>query len=117
MEPITVGARSKAWTAFTRSEAGIMGSNPTQVMDDCVRLICVYAGLCAGSGLPTGWSLTQRVLPSVKNDYETEYLDKCWRKWGDSVGSLVGLRRGMKVGAWEGRRKWTGHIKGREFLK
>jgi hypothetical protein len=31
--PATVAARSKACTVFARSEAGIMGSNPTQGMD------------------------------------------------------------------------------------
>jgi hypothetical protein len=31
--PVTVAERSKACTVFARSEAGIMGSNPTQGMD------------------------------------------------------------------------------------
>jgi hypothetical protein len=31
--PITVAERSKECTVFARSEAGIMDSNPTQVMD------------------------------------------------------------------------------------
>jgi hypothetical protein len=31
--PITVAARSKAWTVFTLSNAGILSSNPTQSMD------------------------------------------------------------------------------------
>jgi hypothetical protein len=30
---VTVAERSKARTVFARSEAGIMGSNPTQGMD------------------------------------------------------------------------------------
>jgi hypothetical protein len=38
-KPITVAARSKAWTVFVRSNTGIMGSNPTRVMDVCVRLL------------------------------------------------------------------------------
>jgi hypothetical protein len=67
--PVTVAARSKAWTVFARLNPGIMGSNPTQDMDVC----CVYAFiLCLGSGLATGWSLNQEVLQSVKNDYGTE---------------------------------------------
>jgi hypothetical protein len=33
--PITVAARSKAWTVFARSNTGIVGSNPTQDMDVC----------------------------------------------------------------------------------
>jgi hypothetical protein len=31
--PVMVGKRSKACTAFTRSEAGIVGLNPTQGID------------------------------------------------------------------------------------
>jgi hypothetical protein len=34
--PITVAARSEAWNVFARSNAGIVGSNPTQGMDVCV---------------------------------------------------------------------------------
>jgi hypothetical protein len=36
-----VAAWSKAWTVFTRLSAGIVGSNLTWGMDDCVRLFCV----------------------------------------------------------------------------
>jgi hypothetical protein len=38
----------------------------------CMSLFCVCVDLCLGSGLATGWSLVQGVLPSVKNDYGTE---------------------------------------------
>jgi hypothetical protein len=38
--PIIVAARSKAWTVFARSNAGIVGSNPAQGIDVCV---CVYS--------------------------------------------------------------------------
>jgi hypothetical protein len=31
--PVTVDERSRACTVFARSEAGIVGLNPTQVMD------------------------------------------------------------------------------------
>jgi hypothetical protein len=31
--PVTVAARSMSWTVFTRSDAGIVGSNPNQGMD------------------------------------------------------------------------------------
>jgi hypothetical protein len=44
---------------------GIVGSNPTQGMDLCVRLLCVCAVLCLGSGLWDGWSPIQGVLPTV----------------------------------------------------
>jgi hypothetical protein len=42
--PITVAARLNV---------GIVGSNPTQDMDVCVRLFCVCVVLCVGSGLAT----------------------------------------------------------------
>jgi hypothetical protein len=38
--PITVAARSKARTVFARSEAGIVGTNPTQGMD--IWYVCVF---------------------------------------------------------------------------
>jgi hypothetical protein len=38
--PVTVAARSKAWTAFARSNGGIVGSNPIQGMNVC--FMCVY---------------------------------------------------------------------------
>jgi hypothetical protein len=43
--PVTVTERSKAWTVFARSEAGIVGSNPTEGMDFwCVYvfILCLY---------------------------------------------------------------------------
>jgi hypothetical protein len=63
--PITVVARSKAWTAFACSNTGIMGSYPTRSMDVCVRLFCVCVVLCVGKGLATGWSPVQGFLPTV----------------------------------------------------
>jgi hypothetical protein len=35
----------------------------------CMRLFCVCVVLCLGRGLAAGWSLVQRVLPSVKKNY------------------------------------------------
>jgi hypothetical protein len=32
-QPVTVSERSKAYTAFARSEDGIVGSNPSQGMN------------------------------------------------------------------------------------
>jgi hypothetical protein len=52
--PIAVAARSKARTIFVHSNIEIVTSNPTQGMDVCVRLFCVCAILCVGSGLVTG---------------------------------------------------------------
>jgi hypothetical protein len=39
---ITVAAWSEAWTVFTRSNAWILGSNPTKGMDDCVHVYSVF---------------------------------------------------------------------------
>jgi hypothetical protein len=39
--PVTVVARSTAWTVFARSKAGIVGSNLTQGTD--VGIVCVYS--------------------------------------------------------------------------
>jgi hypothetical protein len=60
-----MAARSKAWIVFPISHAEIVGSNPTQGKDVCVRLFCVCVILCVGSDLPTGWSPVQGVLPTV----------------------------------------------------
>jgi hypothetical protein len=62
---IKVAALSTAWTVFARLNAGIVGSNPTQGIDVCVRLFCLL-----GSGLAMGWSPVQGVLPCI--DQETE---------------------------------------------
>jgi hypothetical protein len=53
-EPMTLAARSKAWTVFSPWNTGIAGSNPTWSMDVCVRLFYVCAVLCADSGLTAG---------------------------------------------------------------
>jgi hypothetical protein len=58
--PVTVAARSKAWTVFARSNAGVVGSNLTRGME-----VCVYSVFVLGSELATGWSLIQEVLPKV----------------------------------------------------
>jgi hypothetical protein len=43
-KPVTVAERSEACIVFARSEAGIVGSNPTQGMD--VSYLCVCALFC-----------------------------------------------------------------------
>jgi hypothetical protein len=57
--------RSKVWTLFASSNAGVESSDPTRGMDICVCLFCVCAVLCVGSGLVTGWSPDQGVLSTV----------------------------------------------------
>jgi hypothetical protein len=48
---LSAAALSKAWTVFVRSNAAIMGSNPTRGMDVCVHLFYVCVVLCVGSAL------------------------------------------------------------------
>jgi hypothetical protein len=45
--PITVAEQSKAWAVFSRSEAVIVGSKPTQSMD--VWCVCVCVCVCVRS--------------------------------------------------------------------
>jgi hypothetical protein len=65
--PITVAARTKAWTVFARSNSGIVSSNPTRDID--VYIVCIYSVfcvvLCVGRGIATGWSPFQGELPTV----------------------------------------------------
>jgi hypothetical protein len=42
MLPITMAERSKTLTVFARSNAGIVGSNPTQGMDVCVYVYSAF---------------------------------------------------------------------------
>jgi hypothetical protein len=63
----TMAARSKAWTVFARLNAGVVGFNPLEAW----MFVCVYSVFVLGSGLATGWSLIQGVLPNVL-DQETE---------------------------------------------
>jgi hypothetical protein len=61
-----MAARSKAWTVFARSNAEIVGSNPTQGMDVFV-LFCVYVAALRRADPPSKESYRL-----CKKDYETE---------------------------------------------
>jgi hypothetical protein len=65
LKPITVAGPYKAWTVFAGYNIGIVGSNLTRGMEVCVRLFWVCVVLWVGSGLATGWSPVQAILPSV----------------------------------------------------
>jgi hypothetical protein len=45
-QPITVAVLYKAGNVFARSNTGIVGSNPTEGMNVCLRLYCVCVVLC-----------------------------------------------------------------------
>jgi hypothetical protein len=51
---MALAAPSKARTVFAHSNAGIVGSNPNEDMDVCVRLFYVCVVLCAGNCLAMG---------------------------------------------------------------
>jgi hypothetical protein len=59
----TAAEWSKTRNIFARRNIGIVGSNPTRGMDVCVYYVFVLS--CAGSGLATGLSPVQEVLPTV----------------------------------------------------
>jgi hypothetical protein len=70
---ICVSCRSQ-WSRGLRHEPsspartlGIVGSNPTGGTDVCMPLFCVYVVLFVYSGLATGWSPVQGVIPTVLN--------------------------------------------------
>jgi hypothetical protein len=65
IRPIAAAARSMTWTVFPCWNTEVVGSNPTRGTDVCAHLFCIYVILCAGSGLATGWSPVQGVLPTV----------------------------------------------------
>jgi hypothetical protein len=58
-----VVARSKAFTVFVRSNAGIVGSNPTQGMDVCMCFNSVFVLSCVYV------TALQRADPSSKESY------------------------------------------------
>jgi uncharacterized membrane protein len=80
---ITVAAEFIAWTFFVRSNAAIVGSNPTQGIGVYVRIFWVCVVLCVGRGLATGWSLIQIVLPTVYRGP---------RNWKSGQGPTYGCR-------------------------
>jgi hypothetical protein len=98
LKPVAIPEGSKACTVFACSEAGIVGSNPTQGMDVwCVcSFFCVCVVLCLGRGLATSWSPVQGVLPSV-NDQGTEKSALCSKV---GVSSQMGAKRKKKILTW-----------------
>jgi hypothetical protein len=43
---ITVASLSKAWTVFSRSNTGVVCSNPTWGMDVSMRVFCLCSPVC-----------------------------------------------------------------------
>jgi hypothetical protein len=61
---ITVTAWSKAWTTFAARTLGSWARIPLEAWMS-VRLFRICVVLCLGSGLATGWSSVQGVLPTA----------------------------------------------------
>jgi hypothetical protein len=93
-QPRAIDTQLKAWTIFTRSNAGFVGSNLIQGMDVCVCLFCVYVVLCVGSGLVTGWSPVQGVLPTV-------YRIKNWRSYQVPTNDCRAIDKKPKWMEWQ----------------
>jgi hypothetical protein len=64
--------RSKERNVFASSNTGILDSNPTRGRDVCFNSVFVCS--CAGSGLQTGWSPVQGILPTVLSFGAVPYL-------------------------------------------
>jgi len=59
-----MATQSETRTAFGYSNTGIMGLNPTRGMDVCPHF-SVFVLSCVGTGLVSGQSSVQGVLPNV----------------------------------------------------
>jgi hypothetical protein len=72
--PVTVAERSEACTVFARSEAGIVGVNPTQAIDIwCVYVFILCVVLCCPVFRSCDELITRPRSPTVcKNDQESE---------------------------------------------
>jgi hypothetical protein len=110
--PITVAARSKAWTVFARSYTDIVGSNPTTGTNVC--LFCVHVVLCVGSGLPTGWSPVQGVLSTVYRIRKTEKEAKAQLKGCrayERIANVLFTQTYLYMGSWGWR--WFSNVTSR----
>jgi hypothetical protein len=94
-----VAARSKPWTFLVRSKAEIMGSNPTQGMDVCVRLFCVCVVRFVGSSHATGWYPVQGVLPKVQRlrNWKTAKVHKGCRETISVIMTTVPLSLDLEL--------------------
>jgi hypothetical protein len=68
-----VVARSKAWIVVARSNAGIVGSNPTQSIDVCVCVYSMFVLSCMkAAALRRADHSSKESYHLCKNDYENE---------------------------------------------
>jgi hypothetical protein len=76
-----VASWSKTWTVFARSNAGIVGSNPTEGMVVCLFCVCVLSCVHVAA--------LRRVHPPSKEPYR---LCKKSRNWKSGQGLKKGCR-------------------------
>jgi hypothetical protein len=99
--PIPVTFRSKAW-AFSRSLAGIVGSNPARGMD--VSLLVVFV-CCQAEVSPTGPSLVQR-SPTERRVSECDLeTSKRKRLRPDLSCCTRGKEKSTPLDEWSARRR------------
>jgi hypothetical protein len=79
LSPVTVAERSEACTVFTRSEAGIVSSNPTQGVDVwCVHAFILCLCCPVFRQRPCDELISRpRNLTVCKNDHETDKTALC----------------------------------------
>jgi hypothetical protein len=85
---------SKAWTVFTRSNAGVMGSNPNRGMDVCVRFFCCVV-LYVDTGHATGWSPPKesyRLCIGLRNWKVTKAQQKGCRAINNIVDEMLWMK-------------------------
>jgi hypothetical protein len=96
------------FTDFASSNTGVVGSNPTQGVEVCVCLFCVFAVLYVGRGLTTDWS-------QPKESYR---LCVELRKWKIAQGPANGYRPIDKsTNEWVDASPFFSHVTTREWLK
>jgi hypothetical protein len=88
--PITLAEQSKAWTVFARSNAGIVGLNPTLGMDVCIYSVFVL--LCVQvEALRRTDPSSKESYRLCKKDYETEEQARAQQRADEWMNGQVNM--------------------------